>query len=127
MGTFQPSFIAVNDYSGFITELSAFRRLMNRRVPEELLAQQTIGNPSDLKSLASVCKEKPFTVSTTNKSLFHYHNLVASQLANPAQWLHIPIVDSLSFTARASKIELKSFCIPLFSPGLYKELSSRRE
>lgn len=109
MGTFQPRFIAVNDYSEFITELSAFRRLMDRRVPEEFLAQQTIGNPmlpSDLKSLASVCKEKPFTVSATNKSLFHYHNLVLSQLANPAQWLHIPIVDSLSFTARASKAEL---------------------
>lgn len=110
MGTFQPRFIAVNDYSGFITELSAFRRLMDRRVPKEFLAQQSIGNPmlpSDLKSLASVCKEKPFTVSATNKSLFHYHNLVASQLANPAQWLHIPIVDSLSFTARSSKAELK--------------------
>lgn len=110
MRQFKAKAIHVNKLSDFAAPLSALRRSMDKRFDSCFqTAIENAGSPldCDLESLKIVNKFKPFSIRTDDKALFHYHNLLASQLNEPESWLLFPIVDSLSFTAHATKNELE--------------------
>lgn len=108
---FKAKFINVDGFEQLQASLGAFRHPMNKCVaPEDyqtIINRRTIGD-FELNALAKSYSAKPQTQETSLEFLVAYDTLLRSQLSDPEKWGLIPIIDSVNFTASATKSELEA-------------------
>lgn len=108
---FKAKSINVDSFEQLQASLGAFRHLMNKCVaPEDyqtIINRRTIAE-FELNALAKSYSAKPQVPETSLEFLVAYDTLLRSQLSDPEKWGLIPTIDSVNFTASATKSELEA-------------------
>ena len=106
---FKAKSINVDSFEQLQASLGAFRHLMNKCVaPEDyqtIINRRTIAE-FELNALAKSYSAKPQVPETSLEFLVAYDMLLRSQLSDPEKWGLLPTIDSINFTASATKSEV---------------------
>lgn len=110
MPMFNAKSIDVERFEDLQLSLSAFRHSMNKGISVENFQNVITENPIpafELDALKMSYSAEPQRPEVGINHLYAYDILLRSQIATPAKWGLVPVIDSINFTAPASKKELQ--------------------
>ncbi|MCB5227718.1 replication initiation factor domain-containing protein [Alishewanella sp. 16-MA] len=110
MPVFNAKSIDVERFEDLQSLLGAFRHSMNKGISIEDFQSVISENPIpafELNALKMSYSAEPQRPELGIDHLYAYDTLLRSQIATPAKWGLIPVIDSINFTAPASKKELR--------------------
>jgi hypothetical protein len=110
MPVFNARSIDVERFEDLQSVLGAFRQSMNKGISVEDFQSLISENPIpafELNALKMSYSAEPQRPGLGIDHLYSYDTLLRSQIATPATWGLRPVIDSINFTAPASKKELR--------------------